>query len=59
LGKGFVKDEPSNQDLYTKTKIDISDYDDRPRFHLIKDEDMDESEFVMAIKTLLKENEKE
>jgi 5-methylcytosine-specific restriction endonuclease McrBC GTP-binding regulatory subunit McrB len=57
LGKGFVKDEPAKQNIYAKTKIDISDYDDRPRYSIVKDEAMNESEFVMAIKTLLKENE--
>ena len=57
LGKGFVKDEPSNQDIYAKTKIAISDYDDRPRFHLIKNEDMDEPQFLDAIRILLKEKE--
>ena len=57
LGKGFVKDEPANQDIYAKTKIDISDYNDRPRFYLIKDEDMDEPQFLDAIRILLTEKE--
>ena len=57
MGKGFGQDEPSNQDIYAKTKIAISDYDDRPRFHLIKNEDMDEPQFLDAIRILLKEKE--